>query len=96
MIVDTCGYVYSFGAATDGQLGYIVDTSSKSFLDFGIVADGIITQLIPQKIKSFYENGIQIEDIVCGSNFTFATSRDNKVYSFGGNQQQQLCRNKKI
>lgn len=61
--------VYSFGRNYYGQLGL------SNFVD----------QYTPHKITYFDENNIEIDDIYVGTDYNFATTKDNKLYFWGRN-----------
>ncbi|XP_076028928.1 protein RCC2 homolog [Oratosquilla oratoria] len=89
VILDTNGYLYSFGLPEYGQLGHNTDgkyflTSTKLTYHF---------EVAPRRIPIFVERGkdghptpvtnVQIIDVACGMNHTVAVDSQKRCYSWG-------------
>jgi len=66
--------LHRWGKAADGRLG--------------IELEGDANQATPQLVTAL--EGARIKRVDCSSNFTYAISVDNAVYSWGGNEHGQL------
>ena len=87
LFLTTNGLVYSVGKNDKGQLGYQLKNDTALFVD-GIKCNNKVTS-----IDFFIENKIYIENIYCGSDFSFALENLNSnsvFYSWGNNELHQL------